>query len=42
MDEIVSKAALYGLVVMVFAIRPKFHKLKPGRERWVFKGDKSQ
>jgi hypothetical protein len=32
---------LGGLVVIVLAIGPKVHGFKPGRERWLFKGDKN-
>jgi hypothetical protein len=32
--------ALSGLVVIVFAIRPKVCKFKSCRGRWIFKGDK--
>jgi hypothetical protein len=36
-----SVAVLGGLVVIVFAIRPKVRGFKPGRGRWIFKGDKN-
>jgi hypothetical protein len=32
---------LSGLVVSVFATGPNVRRLKPGRGRWIFKGDKN-
>jgi hypothetical protein len=34
-------ATLSGLVISVLAIGPNFRGFKPGRERWIFKGDTS-
>jgi hypothetical protein len=28
-------------MIIVLAIGPKVHRLKPGREQWIFKGDKN-
>jgi hypothetical protein len=33
--------AIGGVMVSVLAIDPKFHRFKPGRERWIYKGDKN-
>jgi hypothetical protein len=32
---------LGGVMVIVLAIGPKVREFKPGRERWMFKGDKN-
>jgi hypothetical protein len=31
---------LGGVMVIVLAIGPKVREFKPGREQWLFKGDK--
>jgi hypothetical protein len=36
-----NEVVLDGLVVIVFAIGPKVRGYKPGRGRWIFKGDKN-
>jgi hypothetical protein len=36
-----NKVALGSAVVFVLAIVPKVRGFKPGRGRWIFKGDKS-
>jgi hypothetical protein len=32
---------LGGVMVIMFAIGPKIHGLKPSRQQWIFKGDKN-
>jgi hypothetical protein len=36
-----SLVILSGLVVIMLAILPKIHGFNPGREQWIFKGDKN-
>jgi hypothetical protein len=37
----VDLVVLGGVVVIAPAVRPEFHGFKPGRERWILKGDKN-
>jgi hypothetical protein len=40
-NTILYVVVLSGVMIIVLVISPKFRKFKPGRERWIFKGDKN-
>jgi hypothetical protein len=39
---IVAHVTLDGVMAIVIGIAPKFRAFKPGRQRWIFKGDKTR
>jgi hypothetical protein len=36
-----KRVILGGIIINVFVIGPKVRGFNPGRERWIFKGDKN-